>query len=57
MFVLCARCGDRMTLHLVGQTRCLKCTQEVRAIEEADARRKVVRFPFAKDLRPFPGAA
>lgn len=58
MSLLCRRCGDELTLHVVGQVHCRKCQREVRtAIAESEAKRPVQRFPFAKDFSPFGGRA
>ena len=46
-----------MTLYVVGDDHCETCKREMRVREEQDARRRVVRFPIAKDLTPTPGAA
>ena len=53
----CRRCGDRVPRVTVDQTHCIRCAGEVANIISLDARRKVVRFPFAKELRPFGGSA
>lgn len=53
----CRRCGDRVVMRDARQTHCIPCANEVAKIIYLDERRKVVRFPFAKDLGPFPGAA
>lgn len=53
----CRRCGDRVPRLTVDQTHCVRCAGEVAKIIYLDERRKVVRFPHAKDLSPFPGAA
>ena len=55
----CHRCGESMTLYVVGDDYCPTCKREMRVREEQDAR-KVVRFDrfrVAKDLSPFGGAA
>jgi hypothetical protein len=53
----CRRCGDRIPRLTIDQIHCIRCAGEVANIISLDARRKVVRFPFAKDLRPFGGNA
>lgn len=52
----CHRCGDRVPRLTVDQVHCVPCSTEVAKIIYLDERRKVIRFPFAKELRPF-GAA
>lgn len=55
----CHRCGEPMTLFVVGDDYCTACKREMRVREEQDAR-KVIRFDrfrVAKDLSPYGGAA
>ena len=56
----CRRCGDPMTLYVVGDRYCLTCKREVAARERQDARRQSAkaRFRVVKELVPWaPGAA
>lgn len=56
----CHRCGDPMTLYVIGDDYCAKCKRETRIREESDARRAKARarFSVVKDLTPtYPGAA
>lgn len=45
----CHRCGETMTLHVAGSDYCEPCRREIRARQEADARRPSPRFR-AKDM-------
>ena len=54
----CHRCGESMTLFVIGDDYCPACKREIRVRDEQEAR-KVVRFDrfrVAKDLTPL-GAA
>jgi hypothetical protein len=55
----CHRCGDRLTLRVVGDDYCAPCKVEIRQREEQDARRTArARFSVVKDTTPlYPGAA
>jgi ribosomal protein L37E len=53
--IRCHRCGERMTLYVVGDDYCRECKREVQAREDQDAKR-IMRFP-AKDLGPWRPAA
>lgn len=55
----CHRCGDRLTLRVVGDDYCAPCKVEIRRREEQDARRTArARFSVVKDMTPlYPGAA
>ena len=46
----CQRCGIQTPRLTLSQTRCPDCQREVDRLIEQDARRKVARFGFAKDL-------
>lgn len=55
----CHRCGQPMTLYVVGDDYCRLCKAEMRQRAEQDARRisRFDRFRVSKDLTPFGGAA
>jgi hypothetical protein len=53
----CKRCGDLMTLYVVGDRYCRPCKVEVAVLERREAMRIVPRFSRAKDLTPWPGGA
>jgi hypothetical protein len=57
----CHRCGESMTLFVVGDDYCPACKREMQAREQADARRVqfrvLPRFSRAKDLTPYGGSA
>ncbi len=48
----CHRCGVQMTLTVVGDDHCRQCKAEIKAREEADAKRAVrfQRFSVSKDF-------
>ena len=48
----CHRCGEVMTLYIVGDDYCRTCKREIRARQELDARRPAPRFALAKDVTP-----
>lgn len=49
----CRRCGDVLVMYEVTDRHCLRCKREVRALVEADARRRAFRvFSQSKDLTP-----
>ena len=53
----CHRCGEPMTLYVVGRDYCVACIRDLAKRAQEDARRRVVRFARAKDLSPWGGAA
>ena len=56
----CHRCGDPMTLYVVGQDYCKPCLREVKTLDEQRARRATARarFSVVKELTPWgPSAA
>jgi ribosomal protein L37E len=54
--IRCHRCGERMTLYVVGDDYCRACKREVSVREAQDARRNTVKFQ-PKDLGPWRPAA
>ena len=52
----CHRCGETITLYVVGEDYCRPCVRDLARLAQQDAKRRVDRFARAKDLTPL-GAA
>ena len=56
----CHRCGQPMTLYIVGWDYCPPCSRDIKTREAQDERRRTAkaRFRVVKDFMPlYPGAA